>query len=517
MCGIAGLIGKSKHPKISHHLATKLFERSETRGTDASGFWGCQPGEEGSVVFHKEPRKATSFVHSDQWKRLLGMNLNVLIMHARQSSQGVGDAGCNKNNHPFVNSDKSVGLVHNGRIYEYTDLKKRYETKSDCDSEVLLRIFEAARASHQTDEIAEGCTAPPDIVSSIHGIREIFAYANDSHMAVAIGERLGSRRDLWLFHNHHRPLWVVDAREGLGQMFFCSTPEIWATALRECPQAMGVLGGRRHKIVPMPTEEAWYFSVDDDSPIVEGQGKGYYGFRFSGENEYTPWDDEAPAFPVSPATRNVPVLCDLGDNDELTKTCHPTYMSRHQKRHDRNKHQWEDQSTRYNERGVVWNKDGTARYDDEADLELTDLNDDDPDESVWQTNDDIEERYHGMRALQLDAEHNLIPHTDRHISAIGKSINKKLEERNVAVGYDSDPVDYPDYNDNSYNEYGGFDVQGLERVIRDIVQTANNIETSALNMAREGSLTAQNFQDNLEALQQILMDLKGNQGMIEGF
>jgi predicted glutamine amidotransferase len=72
------------------------------------------------------------------------IELDMLLVHARGASHGVGSPDDNKNNHPFVSNCKTVGLVHNGRIpdNEYRSLIKKYQVESSCDSELFLRIFE---------------------------------------------------------------------------------------------------------------------------------------------------------------------------------------------------------------------------------------------------------------------------------------------------------------------------------------------------------------------------------------
>lgn len=263
MCGIAGYIGESKKPVLTYQLITKLFEKSESRGVDAAGFWGTQSGPDGRILYHKEPGKSSQFVKRDVWKRVSKFNPNMLLVHARGASKGVGEPYCNANNHPFTSSDKTIGLVHNGRIedFEYHALKQKYEVSSACDSEILLRIFEAADDYTKKELVDfEGMDHPKRIA----GIRDIFSLINDGHMAVAAGERQDDGgRLLWLFRNRHRPLWVVDMRESLGQVFFVSEPTIWDDAVRECSVKQLT---RNQKLVELPVEEIWHFRVDANNP-----------------------------------------------------------------------------------------------------------------------------------------------------------------------------------------------------------------------------------------------------------
>ncbi len=235
MCGISGFIGESKNLKISHRLITALFRECEIRGDDAAGFWGSEVGN-GDIVYHKEPVKSSEFVQKRIWKDLANLNLNMLLVHARGASVGVGTPSDNKNNHPFVNTSRSIGLVHNGRIpdVEYDVLVKKYEVNSKCDSEILLRIFEAGETYPEIEKTHIGPgEVDEQIANRLLGLRDIWSYIDKGHMAVAIGERANEHdRNLFLFRNKWRSLWIIDCRKDLGQVFFCSTPEIWNAAFR---------------------------------------------------------------------------------------------------------------------------------------------------------------------------------------------------------------------------------------------------------------------------------------------
>lgn len=488
MCGIAGVIGKSKHAGISYQLVTRLLERSESRGSDATGFWGAVPGDGGAVIYHKEPTKSTEFVHREQWKNVKTVAPNLLIMHARQSSQGMGDANVNRNNHPFVSADKSLGLVHNGRISEYMTLKRRYEVKSECDSEVLLRIFETGRAA-DGDAGKELPDTPDDVTRGVLGIKDIFAYVNEGHMAVALGERLdGGRRDLWLFHNKERPLWIADCRDALGQMFFFSTPEIWRDAVRDCNRASAVIGGRKHRIVKVPDDEIWYFTVDDKNQTVTNDG--YMRFTVNGEDSYTPWDHEGSRYPIPQATKTLTVISDLGENDELSGVV-PLAVNRHKKRKNGSAN-WYDQGQGPTVPKVEW-RGGTTRYADQAGLaggsgSGSVGNNRHPDEDAEEDNDDDMRYFSGRAPLRRDDR--LVP-VDEYVA--------KAIERRLSVGYNNDR----------------FDLDALEKTVRQIRKQAEDIETTINNMVKENSMTTTDFQTHLEALEMVSTDLRGTMHMID--
>ena len=196
-----------------------MFIKTESRGEDATGIWGTGSGK---IIYHKEPVKVKEFVAGDMWKKVRKLNPDLLLMHARAASLGVGSPKINKNNHPFVSKDCTTAIIHNGRIpdVDYDQLKKQYAVESDCDSEMFLRVFEHGK-------------------EPVDGIKDIWSYMHRSHMAVAIGEHLGQNRRLWLFRNTHRPLWLTDMRDKLGQVFFFSDTDIWDEAKNACNVCLG--------------------------------------------------------------------------------------------------------------------------------------------------------------------------------------------------------------------------------------------------------------------------------------
>jgi glucosamine 6-phosphate synthetase-like amidotransferase/phosphosugar isomerase protein len=254
MCGITGFIGKSKDKNLSYQLLTKLFEKSESRGTDAAGFWAAECGFNGSVIYHKEPTRSSSFVKSRFWSGLSDFEVDLVIAHARGASKGVGEPFFNENNHPFTSNDKTIALAHNGRIEddEYYELRKNYEVSTQCDSEILLRIFESTIKSNKTI-----------VDKELESVKRIFSLIQFGHMAVATGIRQESgRRSLLLFRNEHRPLWVSDLREELGQVFFVSEPSIWEEACNECDSR---LLSMCYKLIEVNPKEIWHLSLVDNT------------------------------------------------------------------------------------------------------------------------------------------------------------------------------------------------------------------------------------------------------------
>jgi hypothetical protein len=311
MCGIAGYIGESKKPVLTYQLITKLFEKSESRGIDAAGYWGTESGKDGGVLYHKEPGKSSNFVKKEMWKQVVKHNPNMLLVHARGASKGVGEPTVNHNNHPFTSLDKSIGLIHNGRVddCEYHSLKQKYGLNSQCDSEMILRIFEYGETyTHKELKEAFGDAENPQRLA---GIRDVFSLINEGHMAVAVGERgTAGERMMWLFRNRHRPLWVVDMRESLGQVFFVSEPSIWEDAVYECSGIKAL--AKSQKLIELPTEEIWYFKVTPDQPCP----KSVQRYEVCKEGS-SPWKYDGKKH--NPARRYAPfkVITQLDDMDRV--------------------------------------------------------------------------------------------------------------------------------------------------------------------------------------------------------
>lgn len=167
-----------------------------------------------------------------------------MLCHARGASPGSGLPVVNKNNHPFVSEDLLLALVHNGKVPNktYKELIKNYKVNSDCDSEVLLRIFQSTG-------------------DKLEKIKKVLENAYESHMAIAIGEIIEQERRLYLFRNEYRSLYFVDMMEELNQLFFVSTEEIWDKSVSDlCVN---------YKIQDFPIEEVWILETNNQNLKIE--------------------------------------------------------------------------------------------------------------------------------------------------------------------------------------------------------------------------------------------------------
>ncbi len=286
MCGIGGFIGKSKNYEQTFKIMTHLFSNLETRGEDASGFWGTEVGDDGSIIYYKEPTKGSDFVKTQSWNELKDIELDMLLIHTRGASLGVGSPCDNKNNHPFVSKCGTIGLVHNGRIpdNEYRSLIKKYEVESDCDSELFLRIFEASNLEENSDDLINFYKEINEQTRRrLIGLRDIWSFSNRTQMAVAIGEKLEKNKRLWLFRNEHRTLSLFDMRKELGQVFFCSTPEIWIESIKSAKLNKTF---KSFSISELPTEEIWSLEINNENSCLIKENLNKYIVQTSGSNDW---------------------------------------------------------------------------------------------------------------------------------------------------------------------------------------------------------------------------------------
>jgi len=232
-------------------------------------------------------------------------------VHARGASKGVGEPCINQNNHPFTSYDKSIGLIHNGRVdeREYQALKQKYNLNSQCDSEILLRIFESGEL-YLKEELHD--FANTEFPHRLAGIRDIYSLINEGHMAVAIGERLPTGdRLLWLFRNQYRPIWVVDMREVLGQIFFVSEPDIWEHAIRECSGVKNIT--RSQKLIELPVEEVWHFKISSNEACPETVSR----FKVTKDDDFTPWKFDGKKISSIQRQATFGVITNLDEKDKV--------------------------------------------------------------------------------------------------------------------------------------------------------------------------------------------------------
>ena len=194
MCGLLGFCGQPKegHWGETYRLLTALFIESQVRGSDASGFAAVTDDFKGKsrhrVMLAKAPVPAAQFVRGTAWRKLRHHRCCSLIAHCRFAT--VGSADRNINNHPHGNPKGKYFLIHNGHIRNWQAIaaQHRLRLKSQCDSEVILRLAE--RAKHPALGLADALATC------------------DGSMAVVLQD-IKHAGLLWLVRNYGSPLWLM--------------------------------------------------------------------------------------------------------------------------------------------------------------------------------------------------------------------------------------------------------------------------------------------------------------------
>jgi predicted glutamine amidotransferase len=454
MCGIAGLIGESKDPKVTFQLMTRLFEKIEKRGEDSSGFWATQKGKKGAISYHKEPTKSTDFVYKKVWKEMRKFNPNCMLMHARAATPGIGTPNINKNNHPFVSDDVTLSIIHNGKLPEYHFLKDKYETFTNCDSELVLRILQCE--NELPPGLEDSSTLSQGQKNRLAGIKQLWSLSYHAHMAVAVGEWFDDgTRQLWLWRNQHRPLWVADMRDTLGQIFFFSEDDIWWDAVSECPSVEKYLN-QGQKMYEMPTEEIWFFEVNEGAPVVAQDYFQKFNIIKKSVEEKEEDEIDDGVLLENEVVKGAPhrLICGLGEDDEplevddAKKPTHtPDYgTSRH----------------------------GTSHYGHQTSQSTSD---------VWR-----------------DKQHE----TNNGKKNESGSLSLADEDENLTTGMQT-----------VHPYYGVVGQADVEQVCEDIKRVLDSIATDTLNQSLEGSLTENEYQELLDSLESTKIDLQATQQILD--
>jgi len=212
MCGITGQVGIPTNPIQSYNLATNLLRETQRRGKHATGFFSIDL--DNKPLHHKAPVSAEFYIHRPEWKQTIKGNV-ALIGHARFTTNGA--ANINGNNHPHLSKSGNMALVHNGIVYNYEEMKDSYEKYliSDCDSELILRIIAKEK-------------------DPLHGIKKVFKLlgsGGDFACELIHFNPKTKKTTFYFFRDNGRPGKIIDARESLGQIMFCSETEIWKEAV----------------------------------------------------------------------------------------------------------------------------------------------------------------------------------------------------------------------------------------------------------------------------------------------
>ncbi|MFH1105968.1 MAG: glutamine--fructose-6-phosphate transaminase (isomerizing) [Candidatus Aenigmatarchaeota archaeon] len=134
MCGIAGYVGKDQAAPI----LLNALKRLEYRGYDSCGILTVSD----RTMHHKKDAGKVSDV--DKKHGFAELPGTFGIAHTRWATHGEPSQ---RNAHPHFDCNHNIGIVHNGIISNYLQLKKDLESrghafKSDTDSEVFAHLVE---------------------------------------------------------------------------------------------------------------------------------------------------------------------------------------------------------------------------------------------------------------------------------------------------------------------------------------------------------------------------------------
>ena len=138
MCGIVGYIGE----KNSIPILIEGLKRLEYRGYDSAGI-GVISNKSKEASALKSLGKVSKLEDKVEQTEIDLSSLG--IAHTRWATHGEPSE---VNAHPHFNKDKSLYLVHNGIIENYTEIKIKlkkdgYEFESETDTEVLVHLIDS--------------------------------------------------------------------------------------------------------------------------------------------------------------------------------------------------------------------------------------------------------------------------------------------------------------------------------------------------------------------------------------
>ncbi len=184
MCGIVGYLGKRKASEVIIDGLSKL----EYRGYDSAGI-AINTGSELEI---RKFKGRLAVLADDLEKNPIEGNLG--IGHTRWATHGEPS---DVNSHPHFNADKSIAVVHNGIIENYSEIRKELseegvEFLSKTDTEVIPHLVSKyyngnlLEAVFKAEEALRGAYALG--VISKDATDELVAVRKDSPLVVGVGE-----------------------------------------------------------------------------------------------------------------------------------------------------------------------------------------------------------------------------------------------------------------------------------------------------------------------------------------
>lgn len=176
MCGIVGYIGN----KNSVPILIDGLKRLEYRGYDSAGV-GILTNDKAEV--YKKEGKVSEL---EKYISELKLNSTIGIGHTRWATHGIPNE---VNAHPHFNPEKTLLVIHNGIIENYSVLKKSlrdegYQFVSDTDTEVLVNLIDVYLKKGQNL-----CNAVRFALSKVEGTYGIAAIYKDEPDKIVVARK----------------------------------------------------------------------------------------------------------------------------------------------------------------------------------------------------------------------------------------------------------------------------------------------------------------------------------------
>jgi len=176
MCGIVGYIGN----KNSVPILIDGLKRLEYRGYDSAGVGIL--GKKSAEVYKKEGKVIDLERHISELK----LYSTIGIGHTRWATHGIPNE---VNAHPHFNHEKTLLVIHNGIIENYSVLKKSlrdegYQFVSDTDTEVLVNLIDVYLKKGQNL-----CNAVRFALSKVEGTYGIAAIFKDEPDKIVVARK----------------------------------------------------------------------------------------------------------------------------------------------------------------------------------------------------------------------------------------------------------------------------------------------------------------------------------------
>jgi glutamine---fructose-6-phosphate transaminase (isomerizing) len=185
MCGIVAYLGK----KQAYPILIKGLKRLEYRGYDSAGIALL----DGDLKVYKCKGKVSDLEHFIGEQNIEG---TIGIGHTRWATHGPPN---DVNAHPHYSDSKSLVMIHNGIIENYSSLKKEMQKRghvfySDTDTEVLIHLIEDIKVNEKVDlfeavriALNEVIGAYAIVVMSKNRPDELIAAKKGSPLVIGIG------------------------------------------------------------------------------------------------------------------------------------------------------------------------------------------------------------------------------------------------------------------------------------------------------------------------------------------